>query len=162
MASDAGYGFIGRTDDFLTRNRSGKVALVMPPGAGLLPPIVVADPQSDWVAAVSNEGRMLLFPARELPLLSRGKGNKMINIPAARVSQRQEYVSVLTVVGCKQGLAVHAGKRHLNVIPKYFEQYGGKRGLRGKLLPRGFRKVSRLAAVATEKNSGETDAPEAG
>ena len=160
MASDAGYGFIGRTDDFFTRSRSGKAALNLPPGAKLMPPVMVADPQADWVAVVSNEGRLLLFPVRELPMLARGKGNKMISIPAARVAQRQEYVKALTVLNDNQGLTVHAGKRHLNVNPKSFDEYGGKRGLRGKLLPRGFRKVSRLTAGDVKKAAADAAAPE--
>ncbi|WP_339896662.1 DNA topoisomerase IV subunit A [uncultured Gilvimarinus sp.] len=145
LASDGGYGFIASLSDLYSKNRAGKNALTLSKGAQVLPPSVVLDPENDWVAAVSNEGRLLLFPAVELPRLARGKGNKIINIPSARVQSREEFALGIVTLSAGQSLTVYSGKRHLTLKPSDLEHYRGERGRRGNKLPRGFQKVDRLA-----------------
>jgi len=141
MASDAGYGFIATLADMYTKNRAGKTLLTLPKGARVLPPRVLGDAPEAWLAAISNEGRMLVFPITELPQLARGKGNKIINIPSARVLAREEFVIALEVISEKQALKIVSGKRHLTLKFKDLEHYRGERGRRGNKLPRGFQKV---------------------
>ena len=145
LASDGGYGFIAALSDLYSKNRAGKNALTLSKGAQVLAPSVVLDPENDWVAAVSNEGRLLLFPAVELPRLARGKGNKIINIPSARVQTREEFALGIVTLSAGQSLTVYSGKRHLTLKPSDLEHYRGERGRRGNKLPRGFQKVDRLA-----------------
>ncbi|BFM21901.1 DNA topoisomerase IV subunit A [Gilvimarinus japonicus] len=145
LASDGGYGFIASLADMYSKNRAGKNALTLSKGAEVLTPKVVLDPENDWVAAVSNEGRLLLFPVAELPRLARGKGNKIINIPAARVQAREEFALGIVTLSAEQSLTVFSGKRHLTLKPSDLEHYRGERGRRGNKLPRGFQKVDRLA-----------------
>ncbi len=144
IASDAGYGFIVRVADLLTRNRNGKSLLNLPRGGRVLAPVPVRDPESALVVAVTTEGRMLAFPAGELPMLSRGKGNKIIGIPGKRVEAREEYVVDVAACGPDQQLVVRSGKRHLNLKRADLEAYVGERGRRGQKLPRGFQKVEAL------------------
>jgi topoisomerase-4 subunit A len=144
FATDAGYGFVARLGDLQTKNRSGKSVLTLPRGAQVLPPLRIGDRAEDLVVAVSNEGRMLAFPVTELPEMSRGKGNKMIGIPGARVAERLEYVCALAVMVSKDVLLVHAGQRHLKLKLADLEHYLGDRGKRGNKLPRGFQKVDRV------------------
>lgn len=144
LASDAGYGFIATLGDLQTKNRSGKAALTLPKGAKVLQAALVDDVDNSYIAAVSNEGRMLLFPLAELPRLSRGKGNKIISIPAARVQSREEYMLAVAVLNEAQSLIVHAGKRHLSLKFSDLEHYQGERGRRGNKLPRGFQKVDAI------------------
>ena len=87
------------------------------------------------VVAVSNEGRMLVFPVEELPELARGKGNKIINIPSARLQQREEYMVAATLVSEGEVLLVHSGKRHHAIKYRDLEHYRGERGRRGSKLP---------------------------
>lgn len=141
LASDAGYGFVGKLGDLVSKNKAGKAALTLPKGANVLPPAVITDLDNTWLAAFSNEGRLLVFKVTELPELARGKGNKIINIPAARVQNREEYVIALAIVQAKDTLKVVSGKRHLNLKFKDLEHYIGERGRRGNKLPRGFQKV---------------------
>ncbi|MGI9289062.1 MAG: DNA topoisomerase IV subunit A [Pseudomonadales bacterium] len=141
IASDAGYGFVARLGDLQSKNRSGKVVLNLPKGAHSMMPAAIKDKDSDMLIAVSNEGRLLVFPVAELPSLSRGKGNKIIGIPTARLQAREEYLLALKVIGDKDVLRVHAGKRHLNLKLADLEHYTGERGRRGNKLPRGFQKV---------------------
>ncbi|MEJ2418406.1 MAG: DNA topoisomerase IV subunit A [Exilibacterium sp.] len=144
LASDAGYGFVGKLTDLYTKNRSGKSVLTLPKGGRVLPPVIVSDPQSELLAAVSNEGRLLVFPVEELPEMAKGKGNKIMNIPSARVQAREEYVVGVVVIGERDVLRLNSGKRHLSLKRVDLEHYRGERGRRGNKLPRGFQKVDSL------------------
>ncbi|MBI9084111.1 MAG: DNA topoisomerase IV subunit A [Desulfobacterales bacterium] len=151
MASDAGYGFIARTDDLMTRNRNGKVVLTLPAGALPLVPAPVADAEHDAIVAVTSEGRMLIFPVADLPLLGRGKGNKIIHIPPARVKTREELMTRIALLPAGGHMAIRAGKRQLTLKAALLEEFTGKRGQRGKLLPRGFRNVSGIDIIASQQ-----------
>ena len=85
-----------------------------------------------------------MFPLEELPALSRGKGNKIIGIPPARLQAREEYVVGVVAIGDNESLVIHAGKRHLTLKPAELEHYRGERGRRGNKLPRGFQRAERL------------------
>jgi topoisomerase-4 subunit A len=147
LASDAGYGFVGKLSEFYTKNRNGKTLLTLPAGAQPLAPEPVDDVDTDLLVAVSSEGRMLVFAVKHLPLLARGKGNKIIQIPPARAALREEFVAELSVLPADSHLIIHAGKRYLTLKPGNMEQFRGERGRRGRKLPRGFRNVDRLEVV---------------
>ncbi len=144
LASDAGYGFVARLGDLQSKNKAGKAVLSLPKGGRVLQPSIVADYEDCYVAAISNEGRMLMFPLAELPQLARGKGNKIINIPGARVQAREEFVVAVQVLKETDSLTIYAGKRHLKLKFSELEHYQGERGRRGNKLPRGFQKVDRI------------------
>ncbi len=88
MASDAGYGFVCTFNDLVARNRAGKALITLPDNAHVMPPLVIED-ESDMLLAITAAGRMLMFPVSDLPQLSKGKGNKIINIPAAEAAAGQ-------------------------------------------------------------------------
>ena len=115
LSSDAGYGFVGKIGDLISKNKSGKSVLRPPRGGKVLPISRVNDYSSDLIVAISNEGRMLMFPIAELPRLAKGKGNKIISIATARVAERIEFIVALTVLTAKDILTVHAGRRHHNL-----------------------------------------------
>ncbi|MEN8178421.1 MAG: DNA topoisomerase IV subunit A [Pseudomonadota bacterium] len=144
LASDAGYGFRVKLSDMFTKNKAGKAMLTLPKGAKALPPVLLLDPQSDRLVAITNEGRMLVFPVAELPELARGKGNKIIGIPGKRVETREEFVVTLAAVPAGGSLTAHAGKRHITLKPADLDSYQGERGRRGNKLPRGFQRVERV------------------
>ena len=147
LASDAGYGFVAKVGDLISKNKSGKAILRLPKGSIVLPAVMANDYHSDMVVSVTNEGRMLTFPLKELPRLAKGKGNKIISIPTARVADRIEFVVAMTVVTEEDTLTVYAGRRHHNLKPSDLEHYRGERGRRGNKLPRGFQNVDRIAAA---------------
>jgi topoisomerase-4 subunit A len=148
LASDAGYGFVGKIGDLISKNKSGKAVLRAPKGGKVLAPHMVNDYKKDLIVAITNEGRMLMFPIAELPRLAKGKGNKIISIPTARVAERIEFVVALTVLTADDTLTVHAGKRHHNLKPSDLQHYQGERGRRGNKLPRGFQNVDRIEVVS--------------
>ncbi|GAB5501151.1 MAG: DNA topoisomerase IV subunit A [Pseudohongiellaceae bacterium] len=147
LASDAGYGFVAKVGDLISKNKAGKAVLRLPKGAKVLPAIMVDDYDSGLIVAITNEGRMLMFPLNELPRLAKGKGNKIISIPTARVADRVEYVIALAVLRPEDGLTVHAGRRHHNLKPADLDHYRGERGRRGNKLPRGFQNVDRVEVL---------------
>ena len=144
LASDAGYGFVAKLADLQTKNKAGKAALNLPKGSAVLHPAQITGQEDAWVAAVSNEGRLLVFPLADLPQMARGKGNKIIGIPPARVQSREEFVVAVQVLTEKDTLVVHAGKRHHKLKFSDLEHYRGERGRRGNKLPRGFQKVDAM------------------
>ncbi len=141
LASDAGYGFVVQLKELYAKNKAGKALLTLPKGARVLAPALVTDKENDRVVAISNEGRMLVFPLSELPVLSRGKGNKIIGIPGKRVVTREEFVVAVAVVPEKGKLTAHSGKRYITLKGSDLDHYQGERGRRGNKLPRGFQKV---------------------
>lgn len=144
LASDAGYGFVCQFSDLVSRNKNGKAIITLPTGASILPPRTVNSIENDRVVAVSNEGRMLVFPVADLPQLSKGKGNKVINIPALRAQSREEYVVALATVAPDKPVTLMAGKRKLTLKPADIEHYLGERGRRGNKLPRGLQRVDEI------------------
>ncbi len=144
LASDAGYGFVGSIDELSSKNRNGKAALRLPEGAKVLPAVAVDDYHDQFIAAVTNEGRMLVFALPELPRMARGKGNRIIGIPSARARQRLEFVVAVAVLSSRDTLVIHAGARYRKMKPNDFAGYLGDRGRRGFKLPRGFQNVDRL------------------
>ncbi|TGD72608.1 DNA topoisomerase IV subunit A [Mangrovimicrobium sediminis] len=146
LASDAGYGFVAKLGDLQAKNKSGKAVLNLPKGGRVLQPAPVPEAAAEaCVAAVSNEGRLLVFPLADLPQMARGKGNKIIGIPAARVLSREEFVIGVQVLAPTDALVVYAGKRHHRLKFADLEHYRGERGRRGNKLPRGFQKVDAIA-----------------
>jgi len=148
LASDAGYGFIGKIEDLIVKNRKGKTILKVPEGSLVLAPAYVKNIEDDYLAAVTNEGRLLLFPLAELPELAKGKGNKIISIPPARVKSREEFVLSIAILNESQKLCFTAGKRNLSLKFSDLNNYQGERGRRGHKLPRGCQRVDKMFVEA--------------
>jgi len=158
LATDAGYGFVTALNHMISKNRAGKAMVTVPKGAHLLPPVMVPETTATlYIASVSNEGRMLVFPLSELPELAKGKGNKMLSIPAARVQNREEYVVALTVFGEDDQLEIQAGKRKLGLRFSDLEHYLGERGRRGHKLPRGLQRVDAIDVIPSAARTREEE-----
>ncbi|SJL85375.1 DNA topoisomerase IV subunit A [Vibrio palustris] len=142
VGSDAGYGFVCKGTDLLSKNRSGKALVNLPANAEILTPKPIEQVEHDEILAITDQGRMLIFPIRDLPQLSKGKGNKIINIPGAKAKAREEVVSHLLVLPVGASLTLYAGKRKLGLKASDMDTYRGERGRRGGLLPRGLQRVS--------------------
>ncbi len=144
LGSSFGYGFIARFEDLLSRAKAGKATVSVPKGATVICPSQITDIETDMIAAVTSEGYLLIIQARDLPQLARGKGNKIINIPAKRLKASEEHVVAMVALAQGAKLIVHAGKKHKTIQGAEIVEYQGERGKRGKLLPKGYRNVSKL------------------
>jgi topoisomerase-4 subunit A len=152
LASDAGYGFITSIADLSSKTKNGKAALSLPKNAQVLSPVRVSDLQQDLLAAVTSDGRMLVFPVSELPELSKGKGNKILNIPSARAAAQEELLVAIALLSPGDLLQVNSGRQHLKLKAADLEHYRGERGRRGNKLPRGYQRVDGLEVI---KAAGE-------
>ena len=149
LATSSGYGFIANLGDLQTKNKSGKAAIKVQENAKVLIPSVIKD-ENDLLAAITNQGRMLVFPYTELPQLARGKGNKIIGIPKANFESGDEFLQEIAVIGQGRELKLISGKRHFTIKLKDLENFLGNRGRRGNFLPKGFRKVDKVEVVSPE------------
>lgn len=147
LSTSFGYGFVCRFEDMLSRNKAGKTLITVPDGAEILPPVKVRDLEVDWVAAATSEGYLLITKLKELPQMARGKGNKIINVPSARLKSGEEHVAAMELIQPGEKLTVYAGKKHKTMPGSEVDEYDGERGKRGHKLPRGFQKVERLEVV---------------
>ncbi|MGA9233330.1 MAG: DNA topoisomerase IV subunit A [Desulfobacterales bacterium] len=153
LASDAGYGFVTNIANMVTKNTKGKAMLTVPKDCEPLPPAYVNNYETDYLAAITTEGRMLIIPIKVLPELPKGKGNKIIHIPPARSKKREEYVKLLEIIPESATIKIHAGKQSVRFTPAIISSFVGERGRRGKKLPRGYRKVDRIEILHLEGDS---------
>lgn len=143
LASSHGYGFVTRFENLTGRNKAGKAMLSLTPGAKVIQPALVGDVDQGRIAVVTNVGHLLTFPVGELPELDKGKGNKLIDIPKAKLGT--ERVVAVAVVVPGSTLVVKSGARTMSLSFKDLDAYVGARATRGGLLPRGWQKVEGLA-----------------
>jgi topoisomerase-4 subunit A len=161
IASDSGYGFIGKFDDMLSKNKAGKAYLSVTTAAKIITPQPIKHLDPAWCLAISNEGRMLMFPLKDLPTLGKGKGNKIINIPSSKAQTREEYVAHLKVLPDQASVKITAGKRAMTLKPEDLEHYKGERGRRGNKLPRGLQRVDLVEVEFSQSTETENPLPEA-
>ncbi|MBU2896293.1 DNA topoisomerase IV subunit A [Vibrio hepatarius] len=155
VGSDAGYGFVCKGSDLLSKNRSGKALVTLPQNSEVMTPDSISNLDYDEILAITNQGRMLLFPIKDLPQLGKGKGNKIINIPAAKAKEREEFVSHLMALPKGASIILHAGKRKLGLKPADLDNFRGERGRRGSLLPRGLQRVTSIDVESSESQESE-------
>lgn len=143
MASDAGYGFICTYSDLIARNRNGKAVINLPENAKVMPIIELND-TTPLLLALTNFGRMLVFPVETLPSLSKGKGNKIIAISSSQAQKREDYLINLALISDKSSITLYAGKRKLTLKAADLQKFMAERGKKGTLLPRGLQRVDRI------------------
>ena len=144
LASNFGYGFVVRLGDMQANAKKGKAVLNVGKQALALPPVKVSNVKTDQIAAVSSAGHMLVTPVEQLPQMAKGKGNKIINIPAKLLKAGDENIVAITVVPEKGKLVVHSGKKYKTMKTAELDDYAGERGRRGLKLSQGYRLVDRL------------------
>ena len=155
ISSDHGYGFVANLSDINSRNKNGKALINLTTNAHLLAPQKLSNNKLDLCLTISNEGRMLIFPVASLPSLSKGKGNKMINIMTAKATKREEFVTMLKIISPESAVTLHAGKRKLTLKPNDLAHYQGERGRRGNKLPRGLQRVDNIEVITSENEQEE-------
>ena len=148
LASDFGYGFLTEMGNLQSKNQKGKAMLKVPEGASALPSLAVDDAEGQLLAAITSAGYLLVIALRELPVLPKGKGNKIIQIPKKKLAEREEALKHLVVFDPQESLVIRSGKRSFKLTPETVRDYMAERGRRGKKLPRGFRTVDRMEREA--------------
>ncbi len=144
FVNSRGYALLGRLGDAIAHKRAGKQLLSVPADARAIAASPAGNPQTGLAAAVGSGGYLLAVALAELPVLSKGRGNKLINIPKSRLDSGEESLTAAVCVQPGQTLIVHAGRRHKRIMFADLEHYRGRRGQRGRKLPQGWRNVTRL------------------
>ena len=158
IGADNGYGYIIKFVDFLTHFKNGKAVVTLSGKDQPVDPLCIPEVNSDSVAAVTTGGRMLIFPVNQLPRLKKGKGNKIIHIPASgKGRNRAEKLKLLKILPLSSNLVIHSGKHRLRLTPGNQQDYTSTRGRRGKLLPRGYRNVDNLEIIPIQPAADDTD-----
>ncbi|MBA2816333.1 DNA topoisomerase IV subunit A [Candidatus Pantoea persica] len=158
MASDAGYGFICTFADLVSRNRAGKALLTLPDNARVMTPLAVHH-EDDMLLAITQAGRMLMFPVGELPRMSKGKGNKIISIPAADAAAGNDKLASLLILQPGSVVTLYVSKRKLVLCSEELQKFRADRGRRGTLLPRGLQRIDKVELDAPARaGSGESEA----
>lgn len=137
MSSDAGYGFICKFEDLIARNKAGKALISLPENAKVLASKILSD-STALLVALTSVGRMLIFPVQDLPVLSKGKGNKIVSISAANAKDRSELLVKLLLISDQASLEFHSGKRKVTLKPEDLQKFRAERGRKGSPLPRGL------------------------
>jgi len=138
LASDAGYGFISNLGNLHSKTKSGRNAITLPNKSKVMKIVLVEDLESQYVAVATNRGRLLIFPIAELPLLLKGKGNKLIQIPATDLTERKEFITGLCALNETQKLRVYYGKRKPIYKSEDWINFLSHRARRGKELRPGY------------------------
>ncbi|PJG83104.1 DNA topoisomerase IV subunit A [Caviibacterium pharyngocola] len=149
LASDAGYGFICKFSDLVARNKAGKALISLPENAKVLPPLTIKN-STALLVAITSAGRMLIFPATDLPELAKGKGNKIITIPSANAKARSELLVKLLLISENAALVFHSGKRKITLKPEELQKFRAERGRKGSQLPRGLHSDVKIEIVEPE------------
>ena len=152
MASDAGYGFICKFEDLIARNKAGKALISLPENAKVMEPKTLANATA-LVVAMTSAGRMLIFLAKDLPALSKGKGNKIVTIPAANAKERSELLVKLLLISDQASLEFHSGKRKIVLKPEDLQKFRAERGRKGSTLPRGLHTNVEIVVIEPQHNT---------
>ena len=152
MASDAGYGFICKFEDLIARNKAGKALISLPENAKVMKPKTLTN-ATTLVVAMTSAGRMLIFPVKDLPALSKGKGNKIVTIPAANAKERSELLVKLLLISDQASLEFHSGKRKIVLKPEDLQKFRAERGRKGSTLPRGLHTNVEIVVIEPQHNT---------
>ncbi|KND22271.1 DNA topoisomerase IV subunit A [Enhydrobacter aerosaccus] len=139
MASSQGYGFINTFADLDTNQKAGKNVINFDDACSLITHQI--GEQDTLVGVVSSAGHLLVYPLTELPMMKKGKGNKLIDLKDG------DSVVAITTFAEGDSLSLDSGKRTLTLKPMDIANFMGARGKRGALLPKGFQKVSGVTKV---------------
>lgn len=139
MASSQGYGFINTFADLDTNQKAGKNVINFDDACSLITHQI--GEQDTLVGVVSSAGHLLVYPLTELPMMKKGKGNKLIDLKDG------DSVVAITTFSEGDSLSLDSGKRTLTLKPMDIANFMGTRGRRGALLPKGFQKVSGVQKI---------------
>jgi topoisomerase-4 subunit A len=144
LASSFGYGFLTELGNLHSRMKAGKAVLTVPSGAAPAMPVIFDPSAANTIVCATSDGYLLAFPLEDVPELSKGKGNKLINVPPKRLKAGEEFMVGLTVMADKEEILVWAGQRYLRMGARDIEHFRGDRAHRGRKLPRGFQRVTHI------------------
>ncbi len=147
VANSAGYGFISKLENMISGKKAGKSFMKVPNNANFIAAKKIKD-NHKYIASVSNIGKLLIFPINELPFLGKGKGNKIINIPAKKFEANEELMLDFELLSDDSLLVIHYGTKSREIPYKDWQHYISSRAKRGNLLSGHLKRVERISEVS--------------
>jgi topoisomerase-4 subunit A len=152
LASSFGYGYVTSMSNLHSKMKAGKAMISLPAGSEPVSPAIIQSGDTDTIICVTSDGYLLAFPLSDLPELAKGKGNKLINVPPKRLKAGEEFMVGTVVKSPKQEILVWAGQRYLRMSSNDLEHYQGERAKRGRKLPRGFQRVTKIEVAESSSD----------
>ena len=156
ISNSAGFGFISNLSNAISNQKKGKQFMKTPDGSSVISPIAINENHKFVAATFSSQdnkgkvsNKMLIFPIEELPVLPRGKGNKLISISTKSFKEKAEYMMDVCCLAEDSKLHIHhegktGGKTwNLNELDEYISS----RAKRGRVLPAGYNGNIKLEEV---------------
>ncbi|RYL29525.1 MULTISPECIES: DNA topoisomerase IV subunit A [Acinetobacter] len=134
--SSKGYGFKTQAKQLDTNAKAGKAFLTLSDDAKALPIRVIEN--HTHLAILSSAGRLLCIALSELPILNKGKGNKLIQL------ESEDQILDLLTFNLDDTIQLLAGQKQLKLKGNDLLQFIGKRASKGQLLTRTYQKANRL------------------
>src|SRR2546422_675420 len=135
VSSSAGLGFVCKLGDLVTKTRQGKDFMKVDEGAQARPPVKFSE--GKFVAALSSDSRLLVFPLDEVPERpDGGVGVQLLSLPEgiSLVSLAVTDGKTLIVSGIKR-----KNRAAATLDQKQLAEHIGRRAQRGRLADVGFR-----------------------
>ena len=113
LCSESGYGFLCSNDDLNSSNKNGK-SIFKNKASHLIKPISVNTNEYDYYIIITSNHYMILSSVSDAPVLSKGKGVKLINIPKSENNEKIVFIGVI-----KKGERIEVSAK--NKRSKYIE-----------------------------------------
>jgi topoisomerase-4 subunit A len=154
FTNTAGYGYISEFSNTISNKKTGKAFMKIPEGASLIKSQKLRE-DHQYIAAVSNIGKLLIFRLDELPMLPKGKGNKIINIPTAKFKSKEEKMLDIQLLAEDSNLVVHYGTKTRSLPFKDWQHYISSRAKRGNILAGHLKRVESISEEVKVKDSAK-------
>ena len=154
FTNTAGYGYISEFSNTISNKKTGKAFMKIPEGASLIKSQKLRE-DHQYIAAVSSIGKLLIFRLDELPILPKGKGNKIINIPTAKFKSKEERMLDIQLLAEDSNLVVHYGTKTRSLPFKDWQHYISSRAKRGNILAGHLKRVESISEEVKVKDSAK-------
>ena len=137
VAASDGRGFLVRSADVLAETRKGKT-VVIPRHGAKLKIVRPVDPAADYVAAIGDNRRLLVFPLAELAELARGQGVQLMRFRDGGLSDATTFVFA---DGLRWPMGGDSGRVRVETD---LGPWRAARGAAGRMPPNGFPRDNRF------------------
>jgi topoisomerase-4 subunit A len=135
VAATDGRGFVVPTEEITANTRKGKQILNLDAPARM---VVCAEAEGDHVAIIGENRKLLIFPSKQVPEMTRGKGVRLQRYKDGGVSDAK-------VFKLKEGLTwKDTSGRTWTVAKEDLRDWMGDRTEAGRLPPKGFPKSNKF------------------
>jgi topoisomerase-4 subunit A len=133
VASTGGYAFHTRIADMVSSRRAGREFMTLDPGEMPVPPVVFEETPGTYVAALADNGKLLLVQLAEMKYQPKGRGLILMGLDAGArlVAVAVTDQTVLYIQGVGRG----GKEKEIELKAKDLGHYAGARAHKGRVLP---------------------------